>query len=378
MQIQKENNIVRSKIKITVARTMKKSQSNQDRIYQILLDNIKKGVYPQSQIMPSLRDLAKQLYSTPGTVRHALLKLQNDGFVTARRGSGYYVNKEFGGNKNNVLILERLTGSKHLFSSFINEFYSNFQQYPEYSIYLEDILRYQEQPDKLAERLKVYAKNLDAIFCNGEEMRILPTEVIAELHKHTKLYYYYRARHNAVTAGIPGVGTDWNHGQYIAIQHLIACGCRRILLCLLDFSRYDGAAAAVRDSGEDVTLIYAKNDDDFLKKMKTEKFDAIFCFQDYTAIKGIHRLRQLGYKIPGDIAVVGYYNTPWSTHPDCPITSVNICEEEMIRRIVDMFTGKREEEQILLLPKLEIRASTSEYKKNHERSCHETEINTKP
>ena len=169
---------------------MKKSQSNQERIYQILLDNIKKGVYPQSQIMPSLRDLAKRLCSTPGTVRQALLKLQNDGFVTARRGSGYYVNKEFGGNKNNVLILERLTGSKHLFSSFINEFYSNFQQYPEYSIYLEDILRYQEQPDKLAERLKVYAKNLDAIFCNGEEMRILPTEVIAELHKHTKLYYY--------------------------------------------------------------------------------------------------------------------------------------------------------------------------------------------
>ena len=83
---------------------MKKSQSNQDRIYQILLDNIKKGVYPQSQVMPSLRDLAKQLYSTPGTVRHALLKLQNDGFVTARRGSGYYVNKEFGGNKNNVFV----------------------------------------------------------------------------------------------------------------------------------------------------------------------------------------------------------------------------------------------------------------------------------
>ena len=339
---------------------MKKTQSNQERIYCLLLENIRKNVYPAGALLPSLRELARVYFSTPGTVRQALMKLQNEGFVTARHGSGYCVNIPEPESKN-ILILEQ-TGNPHLYGNFLNELCLCIHEYPEYTIHLEDTLRYKACPEKLYQRLLPIARNYEAIFFNGEDV-MLSREAFIELQKHTQLYYYFNSKTRFSMTGIPGVSTDWNHGQYIGIRHLIDCGCKRILI-LSGTVRHDGALAALKDTGTDAEVVFVNKKEEYFQKIENEVFDGLYCSQDPLAVDAVYRLRKRGFQIPGDIAVIGYYNTPWSEHPETQLTSICINERTMIRKVFDMFTGKLGKQQLLELPSLIIRASTKDFKMN--------------
>jgi DNA-binding LacI/PurR family transcriptional regulator len=336
---------------------MKNAVINQDRIYLALQEKINAGIYPEDSILPPLRQLAVQFDSSPGTVRQALLKLQNEGIVSARHGSGYFVHGRKQRKTRRVLMLER-TGNQHLYSRFISEFRLCFNEYPEYSVILEDLGIFQQQPDLLQSRLlDEVAHGLDAIFFNGEHIT-LPREAYDKLQEHTKLFYYFNTKANFTNAGVPGVATDWIHGQYISIRHLIEIGCRNILL-LTGSVRHDGALAAQADTGAKARLTFVETLEEAGEKLAGERFDGLYSSQDPNAIKLIQQSRGLGYKIPGDIAVIGYYNTPWSEHPECPLTSVSVCEAEMIRKMFHMFTGQEQLLQLTQLPRLIIRETTA-------------------
>ena len=339
---------------------MQKTPSNQERIYCLLLENIRTNVYPAGQILPSLRELAKSFFSTPGTVRQALMRLQNDGLVTARHGYGYLVNKPAVKSKN-ILILEQ-TQNQHLYGNFLNELCACIHEYPEYTIHLEDTLRYKSCPEKLVQRLLPIAENYEAIFFNGEDVMI-SREAFIELQKHTQLYYYFNAKTRFSMTGIPGVSTEWDHGQYIAIRHLIDCGCKRIYV-MNGTVRRDGVFAAMKDSGTDAELVFINGWNDFYHKIECDYFDGLFCMQDKAAVDAVYRLRKRGFRIPGDIAVIGYYNTPWCEHPDTMLTSVCINERSMIRKVFNMFIGKLGKQQLFELPTLAIRDSTDKISKN--------------
>ncbi|MBE6404440.1 MAG: GntR family transcriptional regulator [Lentisphaerae bacterium] len=344
---------------------MDKTESNQKRIYRSLLANIRNKVYPEGEFLPSLRKLAKIYFSTPGTVRQALMKLQDDGLITAHQGLGYCVNVPKPQSKK-ILILEQ-TKSAHLYGNFLSELCACIQEYPEYAVLLEDTIRYKNEPEKLYERLLLFADQYEAIFFDGYDVR-LPAEAFSELKKRTKLFYYFDANANAVTVGIPGVSTDWNHGMYIGVRHLIDCGCRRILVHTGWNVSSDGAFAAVKDSCKDVELILSEDRlVDFYKIVESETFDGVYSSQDIVAVRAIAILRKRGFKIPGDIAVIGYYNTPWCEHPFCPLTSISINEKEMIRKTFDMFLQNKSSGQIFVLPSLAIRNSTTDFIKNKKR-----------
>ena len=329
------------------------------RIYRLLLESIRKGTYPRGSVLPSLRELSQEYYSSPGTVRQALQKLQSEGVVKAHHGIGYYVEDPSVLTKN-ILILEQ-THQLHLYSNFLTELCSCIQEHTDSQIILEDIARYNAQPEKLYRRLLSVADKCEAIFFNGEYAALSNADYI-ELQKHTKLFYYFNAKAPFLTAGVPGVSTDWNHGQYIGIHHLLDCGYRRILV-YPGTVRCDGARAALRDSGSDAELIFTKGRDDFFERVQNDTFDGVYCPQDIYAVNAVSIFRKRGFQIPGDIAIMGYYNTPWSEHPECPLTSVCINEREMIRRVFGMFTGGVDRLPLMELPSLQIRESTKDFKR---------------
>lgn len=338
---------------------MKSTLSNQERIYGVLLEKIRMKIYPAEEMLPSLRELAKIYFSTPGTVRQALMRLQSEGFVTAHHGRGYRVNKTENRSKN-ILILEQ-TGDPHLYGTFLNELCSCIQEYPEYTIHLRDTIRYKDCPEKLYQRLLPTARNYEAVFFNGEDV-MLSREAFVELQKHTQLFYYFNSKARFAMTGIPGVATDWNHGQYIAVRHLIDCGCRRIF-ALTGTVPHDGAAAAIKDTASDAELVFIESLAELYQRIETEDLDGLYCSLDHIAAEAVHRLRKRGFSIPGDIAVIGYYNTPWSEHPETQLTSVCINERPMIRKMFDMFTGKESKRQLFELPSLIIRSSTRDFRK---------------
>lgn len=341
---------------------MNQSSVNQVRIYRSLRADIDSGVYPESSALPSLRQLAVRFGSSPGTVRQALIKLQQEGGINAVHGVGYFINSRARRKNRHILVIDR-GGSRHLYSNFLNEFRNCFQECPEYLISLEDLLKYNERPELLPERLlNCNNEEVEAVFFDGEQIPVYPRETYERLKQHLNLFYYFNAKTSFIQAGIPGVATDWNHGLYIAIRHLLEIGCRNILL-RMSLVRRDGALAALNDIGGNARLTFAATQEEFEEKMAAERFDGLYCFQDCRAVEAIRKLREHGYKIPGDIAVVGYFNTPWSEYPDCPLTSVSICEDKIVRKVFDMFRGTEKPSQLTQMPRLVIRDSTTEFNK---------------
>ncbi|TGJ75531.1 LacI family DNA-binding transcriptional regulator [Caproiciproducens galactitolivorans] len=61
---------------------------------------------------------------------------------------------------------------------------------------------------------------------------------------------------------------------------------------------------------------------------------AFVCSNDEAAVQMIHALQQMGYRVPEDIAVVGFDNTPLSTIISPQLTTVNVYKEFMGRAAV--------------------------------------------
>ena len=116
-------------------------------------------------------------------------------------------------------------------------------------------------------------------------------------------------------------------GGYKATQHLIDQGCRRIahvagpLNLNIYKERERGYLEALQRNNmpvDDELILYNNlTREDGLKAVRQimnlkDKPDAIFCANDTTALSIMLFMRDLGYKIPDEFAIVGFSNEPFS------------------------------------------------------------------
>ncbi|MEM1134834.1 MAG: LacI family DNA-binding transcriptional regulator [Bacteroidota bacterium] len=109
-------------------------------------------------------------------------------------------------------------------------------------------------------------------------------------------------------------------GAYEAVKHLIALGCKRIAhmagpdTLSISKRRKEGYIKALTEHGialDDSLIVLADNQEDGIKAMKRllaipNKPDAIFTVNDNVAVGAIKVIKKTGYKIPEDIAVIGF------------------------------------------------------------------------
>ncbi|MBN2545454.1 MAG: substrate-binding domain-containing protein [Spirochaetes bacterium] len=88
---------------------------------------------------------------------------------------------------------------------------------------------------------------------------------------------------------------------------------------------------------------------------------AIACVNDYIAVGAIEELKKHGYKVPFDVAVIGFNNTTEAESFTPPITSVSMPYFEQgalaVKAIMDIIDGKTIEKKILLKSKLILQRS---------------------
>ena len=96
----------------------------------------------------------------------------------------------------------------------------------------------------------------------------------------------------------------------------------------------------------------------------SEKPSAVFALNDMLALGFIHRVRQRGIKVPGDLAVVGFDDVPFAKFSEVALTTVAYPKYEMGRIAAEMLFNRignrdkvRKIEHILLQPELVIRQS---------------------
>jgi DNA-binding LacI/PurR family transcriptional regulator len=185
-------------------------------------------------------------------------------------------------------------------------------------------------------------------------------------------------RWGAVKKGNLGhsIGSDNFSGGFDVVNHLIKQNRKAIAFIggvskgapeFLD--RYRGASQALLEAGLranssfQIDAITTESEGfDGVNQLLDKKisFDAIFCASDLIAVGAINALREKNYRVPEDIAVVGYDDLPVARFTRPTLTTVKqdtkLAGERLVENLIHLINGEQIEET-LLPAKLIIRES---------------------
>lgn len=235
-----------------------------------------------------------------------------------------------------------------------------------------------ENPDRERESLQMMEEfmvdGLIVSLCsykhNIETYRRLANEGVA-------IVFYDRIPHGM--DDMPQVMVDDNNDSYFMAEHLIRLGRRRIAYLYGPDDVYNAVerGRGYREAMEkfqiyDPRLIVKTGMTfadgaaavDSLVRQGIE-FDAVYAFTDTLAIGAMNRLREIGRRIPEDVAVAGFSGTELSTIVFPQLTTVEPPLTEMGQRAAELVLEKvrnpeAENRKIVLRTEMKLRASTGE------------------
>ena len=154
-------------------------------------------------------------------------------------------------------------------------------------------------------------------------------------------------RNNAPDIEADNVLTDHTRGGYLGTEHLLNRGCRKILFVMPPPPRLyydavfilDGAKKALDEYGIEFTpeMVIDYQEDFFEhghyelleERLRQYRPDAIFAFADYMARPFYEIAAAWALTVPDDLAILGYYNTPWTASYRVPMSSVSVNWEQI-------------------------------------------------
>lgn len=179
---------------------------------------------------------------------------------------------------------------------------------------------------------------------------------------------------------LPSVAVDDVEGGYLAVQHLLAQGRRRILFAGGPASvrqvadRLDGARRALAEV-PDATLEVASTDEltvlagrlvgeDLARRDASERPDGVFCANDLLAVGVLQGAGILGsLRVPEDLALIGYDDIDFAQSTVVPLSSIRQPAREIGAAAVDALFATLSDpdaapQRIRFRPELIVRAST--------------------
>jgi DNA-binding LacI/PurR family transcriptional regulator len=175
------------------------------------------------------------------------------------------------------------------------------------------------------------------------------------------------------------VTVDDYQGGYIATQHLISLGHKRIAIISERIKSSNKRIYGYKDAHEDFGL---EIKDDYIIRTKgtiesgrksliellqlPEPPSAIFATNELLAIGVIQEAREKSISIPDDLSIIGFDNTILATITIPTLTTVSQPIMEMGKKVVNILSdeidGKNlKKQRTLFLPELIIRGTTSRY-----------------
>lgn len=142
---------------------------------------------------------------------------------------------------------------------------------------------------------------------------------------------------------IPRVVTDDAQAAYKAVTHLINGGAKNIAMLsgpkhlLIGRNRARGYKNALEKEGISFDPELVVHSDFTIEKaqaaakelLENKEVDAIFCLNDDLAIGAIYAAKELGLKIPTELAIVGFYNSKRSRYMNPSISTVDLNPHEV-------------------------------------------------
>lgn len=320
------------------------------------------GKYKEGEKILGERKIAKIYNVSHLTVNKAISNLVEKGLLKRVYGSGTYVCEI------KKSIIERTIGFisdidplKHypFSNSTLEPFYKK-----NYYLVLFDINQVKILKENL---LKFVNERPKAIIIDGYS--IFPFEIIDSFPKDTKIIFINRFEYTKKYRA-SYILSDYEKGGYISAKKLIENGRRKILI--LSFEIKDGWTSTLYYNGckkafdkfgiEKEIYIETGNtlEERYYKILKEEKINGILSFGDFRVIKILNIINELKLKVPEDIEIIGYYNTPWAVLYN--LTSVSIKQEKIIEKVIDILENGNNVE-LYIEPEIIFRKSCPEKRK---------------
>lgn len=181
---------------------------------------------------------------------------------------------------------------------------------------------------------------------------------------------------------VPSVTTDDYRGGFMATEHLIKSGYRRIVH-INQYRNINSFNERLRGYLDALTQYGLRIDEQLIIKgdfslefgrrcvrdllAKAVDFDAIFTLEDFTAMGVVQELKARGKRIPEEIGVVGFANEAFTSLVSPTISTVDQRTVEMGEEVARLFLKllkkgdyyKHKPEKIMLEPELLIRESSN-------------------
>lgn len=226
------------------------------------------------------------------------------------------------------------------------------------------------QDDQGVQMRQLISRGVDGLLINTRGDREESDRIRRMVRNHIPVVtYHYPTDH------IPGVVLDLEADFYEATNHLIELGHRRIGFIgrNLDMgspvsSKGSGYAGAMREKDlphEVIPPLGIRGEGGYIQGQNLrDRFTALLCRDDYTAIGVCRGLRDAGLRVPEDVAVVGFGDIDVSAYLSPALTTMAVPYEEIARSAMDLMLrqigGEDTTEQVTLRSRLIVRESCGE------------------
>lgn len=348
-------------------------------IREDIRNKILSGVFQKGEKLPNEGEIARMYGVSRMTARQALVELVVEGFIYRIPGKGTFVSDMLSldsrkGTLRNVvsLIVPNLT------LSFYYQVISGIEKILK-SHNMEMLLRsVNEDPVEEKIALENIIKNPSGgvLLIAGEytkENEYLLRELVEKIP-----VVILDVKVEGIKADT--VVSDDRQGGYLATEHLIELGHRDILHLAgpLGDSSADARRLGYKEALEKYNLEYREEyvrfthwhkEDGYYQTKKFfmsngSKVTGVFACNDEVAAGCYKALKEMGMKVPEDVAVIGYGNLDIGRFLEVPLSSVEQSAEEMgkegAKLLIDKLTGIRKTEdiqQIVIPTNLVIRES---------------------
>jgi len=327
-------------------------------IKQFLLREIEKKKYTPHTCIPSENELSKKFNVNKNTVVRALKELTHEGYLYRIQGKGTFVAdfKNLRTHRTVGVVIDTEERSHPPFTKYLP---SQLQSKGYFTMLMDIRNNIKPHLEKFLQE-KYFGLIVDGY-------SLFSFESLSKLNKSARLVFIHRFE-GPQKYEASYILSDYIQGGYLAAKHLLKAGRKNILILSFKIRPgwtsdlfYRGCLKAQKEYGGDFIYLDATeeiSDGTYYEIFKSrERPDGILALADSWVIPGLKILQDLKLSVPGDVAIIGYHNTPWAESYN--LTSVSINRELISWKAVEMLEeGKNEE--IYVEPKIIFRDSCPE------------------
>lgn len=310
-------------------------------IFELLAQEIRKGNYTPGQKIPSEATLGKRFAASRITVGRALRELQQAGLVDRIAGSGTYVRNSAPGSRKGLvfgLIIPDL-GETEIFEPICQGIAGSPEASGHALLWAHSNTTGSSREEQVLELCRhSIERAVSGVFFAPLEMVKGAAEVNNRVLRMLKdagiavVLLDRRPEEPSARERCDLVGIDNHRAGYLATQHLVSLGARRLGFASFESqaSTVKGRIAGYRDAlsangqksaGE---LVFRHSREEHLDFVwQPGMFDAFVCANDRIAGSLMHTLLRQSVSIPNDVRIVGIDDVAYASLLPVPLTTVH-------------------------------------------------------